>query len=106
MERLIGNQEETSDLQSRIVSQRNNVNKHEAFNTRVENLNSTQMSQSETQSQGSLPRRKHCTNEEAQDHRHKMEMERNLKWKRQINERVNAEAQHLHQVERRLSNNP
>ncbi|MBW0480553.1 hypothetical protein O181_020268 [Austropuccinia psidii MF-1] len=100
MERMIGNQEEPLDLKSIIDSQSQKINKHEVSSTRMENQNSTQMTQNETQSRGSVERRKCCTHEEAQEHHQQMELERNLKHQRLINERVNTEAQSLHQVER------
>ncbi|MBW0587916.1 hypothetical protein O181_127631 [Austropuccinia psidii MF-1] len=55
-------------------------------------------------SQSSSQRRKRCTSEEARLYRQKLEHERMLKRQWWENDRVNAEAQRLKQVERRLAN--
>ncbi|MBW0572880.1 hypothetical protein O181_112595 [Austropuccinia psidii MF-1] len=65
-------QEESSNLKSLMDSHSHKLSKHEASNTTMENQKSTQMTQTETQSQGYMQRRKHCTHAEAQENFQKM----------------------------------
>ncbi|MBW0548664.1 hypothetical protein O181_088379 [Austropuccinia psidii MF-1] len=57
----------------------------------------------ESPSQGSSQKRKRRTSEEARLHQQQLEHERILKRQRRENDRVNAEAQRLKQIERRVA---